>query len=190
MIILIDGYNLLKGVSADSEIDERARRTFLKILSTYAHKKNHKLIVVFDAGLYEWTSKEKIDGLTVIYSGRFQTADDFIMEYLDTHHTKDILLVSSDNEIGRHASGLEVPLIGSHDFFNLVKDALRQENIVADQEVSVTLKSDSQDLDEIMREGSRHVPTKQEDMQPSAVEASSKKMSRAERKLYTILKKL
>lgn len=190
MIILIDGYNLLKSISPNSTSNDQERRAFLKMLSSYAYRKKHRLIVVFDAGPYEWAYKEKINGVAVVYSGRFQTADEFIMEYLDEHYAKETLLVSSDNEIGRHASDLEVPSIGSQDFFKVIQDVLCDEHSIADQEVSVTLESDTQDLDTIMQEGSRHVPIKQEDLQPSTVKISSKKMSRAEKKLYTILKKL
>lgn len=190
MIILIDGYNVLKRMGPHTEISEHARRAFIKMLGNYAYKKKHELILVFDAGPYEWTYKERVDGLTVVYSGRFQTADEFIMDYLDVHHAKEILLVSSDNEIGRHASGLEVPSIGSEDFFIIIKEALSQEEIVADEDVFVTLDDDIQDLDEIMREGSKQVPIKSDDMRSGIIKDPAREMSRTEKKLYRILKKL
>lgn len=177
-------------MGSHTEISEHARRSFIKMLGNYAYKKKHEIILVFDAGPYEWTYKEKVDGLTVVYSGRFQTADEFIMDYLDAHNAKEILLVSSDNEIGLHASQVEVPSIGSEDFFTITQEALSQEELIADEDVFVTLDDEVQDLDEIMREASRQVPIKSEDMRSSTIKDSAREMTRTEKKLYRILKKL
>jgi predicted RNA-binding protein with PIN domain len=190
MIILIDGYNVLKRMGPNIQVSEYERRAFIKRMGSYAHKKGHEVIVIFDAGPYDWIHKERLDGLTVVYSGQFQTADEFIMQYLDANQAKEILVVSSDNEIGRYASGLEVPSIGSEDFLRLINDALLQEELIADEEVSVTLNNTMQDLDEIMREASKQVPIKGEDIRQGRIKNVGREMSRTEKKLYRILKKL
>ena len=192
MIIIIDGYNLIKQLlSTDAYISEKERHQVLKILSEYAQRKKHTLLVVFDGGPYDWPHKERISQVPIVYSGCNDTADDYIMNYLEEHQTKDILLVSSDHEIGLFASDLDIPSIASHDFFGLVQKAIKEPVAIELEGEVVTLSDESNDLDTIMREGSRTVPVKQEDIQPSKLrQRPPKRASKVERKLYQKLKKL
>ncbi len=191
MIILIDGYNVLKQLVPQAAVTDKERRDFITILGKYARRKKHTLILVFDGGPYDWAHKERISHITVIYSGMHETADQLIMHYLDDHQTKDLFLVSSDNELGLFASALEIPSIGSEDFFSLVKQALKGAAPIENNHEPVTLSNDATNLDQIMEEGSKSVPIKPEDVEPSQVRSSSsKRSSKLERKLYQKLKKL
>src|SRR3989338_7567717 len=49
MIIIIDGYNLLRLVHG-SECNDAQRRAFVNFMGRYMKKRLHKLVIVFDAG--------------------------------------------------------------------------------------------------------------------------------------------
>ena len=191
MIIIIDGYNLIRQLlSTSGDITEKERRQFLKVLGVYVERKKHKLIVVFDGGPYDWAHKERVSGMQVVYSGRHDTADDYIMDYIGEHKTKDIFLVSSDHELALFASEQGIPSIASPDFFILVQRVIKQP-IIEDASYVVALSNESNDLDTIMLEGSQTVPIKEEDLKPFGVrQRPPKRASKLDRKLYQKLKKL
>ncbi len=78
MLLLIDGYNVLKYHTADMHISQVQRESFIKKIAEYARIKKHHVIVVFDAGPSRFVSHEKEQGIHVIYSGERKTADDVI----------------------------------------------------------------------------------------------------------------
>src|SRR3990172_4140407 len=192
MILLIDGYNLLKNILTKSTVSEQERKNFLETIGRYAHKKHHKVIIVFDGGPYEWPHKERFMDMDVLYTGFKQSADTFIMHYIEEHQTKDILLVSSDHEINMHASEFEVPSIGSPEFGVILKDFLTTRASEGHVETPLIPYADSNhDLDMIMKEGSKHIPAKESDRGPKGNHARpSKHMSKLEKKLLLILRKL
>src|SRR3970282_2010442 len=102
MIIIIDGYNVIKQLYGEHYVDERQRNRFIHMLSSYGLRKKHKIVVVFDGGSHLWPSQEVVAKVKVIYSGAKETADEVIMNYIDNHLTKELLLVSSDNELGHY----------------------------------------------------------------------------------------
>lgn len=190
MIIVIDGYNLLKSILPAHTVREEERRQFLKVLGEYAKRKNHELIVVFDGGPYEWPSKEIVAGMKVVYSGRRKTADDVIRDYLDDYKTKEVLLVSSDNALGLNASRYEIPYIASADFYLLLKEALR-EPLVAREPVVMVSDKQSIDLDTLMHEAGANAAFKQDDLNHiSSRQRASRQSSKMERILLQRLKKL
>jgi predicted RNA-binding protein with PIN domain len=88
MIIVIDGYNVLKQLSLGRHISEQERRQFVHMLSSYRNRKKHSIMLFFDGGPSTWPSKEVIAKVTVIYSGAKKTADAVIMKYMKEHSTK------------------------------------------------------------------------------------------------------
>ena len=75
MIILIDGYNLLKQVFPHirGKLDAQ-RKFFVQQLGFYKHKKAKDIkdiIVVFDGGQLSHATREVWDGIVVIFSGQF-----------------------------------------------------------------------------------------------------------------------
>ena len=99
MIILVDGYNVLKQIYDGEMISEQQRRSFIKQLAAYKKVRSHKkVIVVFDGGPDQWPSEEKIRGITVVYAGASRSADEYIHSFLKDHRDRaaSMLLVSSD----------------------------------------------------------------------------------------------
>lgn len=194
MIIVIDGYNVLKQLIS-RDVTDAERKQFIAQLGKYARYKKHKIILVFDGGPYEWPHKERISGIKVIYSGIHESADDYIMRYLDDHRSRDLLLVSSDHELNVWSSRLEIPSMDSSDFYGLLQEALRVD--VSDQEALggevVKITDQESELDEIMQEASKVVPIKAEDVVASVKHDRSspaRKQSKKDRKLMKKLKKL
>jgi len=192
MIIVIDGYNVLKHADSDRKIGPQERRQFIQMLSRYHHRKKHTIVLVFDGGPCTWPSKEVIAKVKVIYSGSRKTADTVIMDYIKDHYAKDLLLVSSDNELIRFAEKFEAVSIGSEEFYYLMQEALRSPfEPEVTEDVHVEIDESIEDLDELMQAGSSSVPVKAEDVQHSGKSHSSmRKSSKQERALLKKLQKL
>lgn len=78
MIIIVDGYNVLRGVLDGREASEQARNQFLAQLGRYARRKKHKIILIFDGGSSPMPEKTEQHGINLVYSGYIDTADDLI----------------------------------------------------------------------------------------------------------------
>ncbi len=189
MILVLDGYNLLRHIDPHHEVSEHERTQFLHQLKRYARRKKHKIVVVFDGGPYQWPHKELVNGIKVIYSGARETADEIIMKYLADHKTKDLLLISSDNELNQFASKHDVVSIGSDDFYQLFKEGLQGAG-EREETVAVDLDDAELDLDAVMEQASEVVPRKEEDVTPSKVRLPSPRSSKKDRLLLKKLKKL
>src|SRR5437016_701581 len=113
MIIVIDGYNLLRTVPPYKKtITDTERKQFIAQLGRYGRAKGHKIVVVFDGGPYEWPIKEKqSNNVLLIYSGIHESADDCIRHYLEMHRTQDIVLVTSDRELNNYAAQFSITSI-------------------------------------------------------------------------------
>lgn len=195
MIIIVDAYNLLRALPPHGRtISESERNKFFAEVGRYGRRKGHKMVVVFDGGPYEWTYKERVNGVHVVYSGVHETADDYIKGYLDTVRAKDVLLVSSDRELNAWACKLDIPSIGSFQFYQLMQEALRsgefKKDVAEGEAVKITEQKD-EEIDKIMQEASKVVSLKSEDMVRGRQELPRKgKPGKNERKLLKKLKKL
>ncbi len=193
MVIIIDGYNLIKQTVHDRQIDEQERHRFIHLLSRYARRKKHKIVLVFDGGPQTWPSKEVIAGIKVIYSGVKKTADAVIMQYIEDYHTKELLLVSSDNELGHFASKHDIVSIGSEDFYYLLQEAFKapSDDEVVDQQPEIELDDAVQDLDALMERASEVIPQKREDQSHSKQRQTTlQRISKRDRALLKKLHKL
>jgi hypothetical protein len=189
MIIIIDAYNILKQITSETFISDKTRNNFIDSVKWYADKRNHKVILVFDGGPYDWTHREKNGKLvTVVFSGRHESADEFIMHYLHHHSSMDILLVSSDHELGLCASHFNMPSLNALDFYGLLKDCVRSLPFVPFPHEII---AESDDLDTLMEEATEVVPSKEEDFRIPAPRVSGPHTeSKKDKKLWQKLKKL
>jgi predicted RNA-binding protein with PIN domain len=196
MIIVVDAYNLLRSVPPYKKtITDKERARFIARLSSYGRRKGHKIVIVFDGGPHEWPFKEHMKRVTVVYSGIHETADDYIKEYIEAHHAKDLLLVSSDSELNRWADHLHIPSIDSSAFSQLMHQELSTNQEVAEKNSAVTKlhhDNDAFDIDELMMQASKMVPQKSEDIVAGAKRHHVKKeqFNKSEKALLKKLKKL
>ena len=196
MILLIDAYNVIKQAMLKSKISERERERFIKQLGKYHKIKGHKIELVFDGGPFDFPTKEKSDGVYLIYVGAQETADNYIKRYLDEHKSLDILLVSSDRDICRYASRLGIEQIDAKEFYAILQDAIKAG--VSKKEIRHTKAkkisdTENKELDELMQEGSKVLQYKTEDFElgvKSERASKSHKLSKKERKKLKKIKKL
>src|SRR5260221_7699482 len=145
MIIVVDAYNLLRSVPPYKKtITDKERVQFIAHLSAYGRRKGHKVVIVFDGGPHEWPFKEQMKRVTVVYSGIHESADDYIKEYIEAHHMKDLLLVSSDAELNRWADRLNIPSIDSAIFCQLMHQELSSKQLVSGKEHEVVKLGDTE----------------------------------------------
>lgn len=119
--VLVDGYNLLyqfpelrKRLERDLE---GAREVLVSRLSSYAGEKNVEVVVVFDGdGRLEGAS-ERNQNVKVIFSKLPEKADPVIKRLIDEKDRGiDLVVVSSDNEIGSYARLSGVQVVSSQRF--------------------------------------------------------------------------
>jgi predicted RNA-binding protein with PIN domain len=193
MIIVVDAYNLLRSMPPYKKtITDQERKRFIASLGAYGRRKDHKMVIVFDGGQYEWPSKERINTVLVVYSGIRESADDYIKEYLEAQRAKDVLLVSSDSELNRFAASRSIPSIDSSTFYELVQQELGNSggSVQKKPQEVVRLAQDNQpEIDLLMEQASKIVPTKSEDIAKSR-SVKAVKPGKQERVLLKKLKKL
>lgn len=126
MIVLIDGYNLLRHAFAKEKGKLiKQREQFIKQLGYYRNKKeNLQIIIVFDGGLAKHANREVHAGVAVIYSGQNSSADDWILDFVKKNKEKEILLVTLDRELKDKCSNFGVDNISVKDFYNLVQNSI------------------------------------------------------------------
>lgn len=198
MIILIDAYNLIKQVLEVSRVSDDQINKFINELKKYSKKKNHHIVLVFDGGFQSFPIRE-IDGLVeIVYVGYGHSADDFIKDYLEKNHKRDLILVSSDLELKNKAKSLSVEAFDVFEFYNKVKElfepfdsAQGRKKIDYQAQGSLQKISDESDaeLDELMMLDFSAVPLKKEDLQ-FKIKSQAKNIPKKEKKREMILRKL
>jgi len=162
MIIVIDAYNYIKSVAGQTFIDDRTAQQWIDIFKEYVRVRHNPIVLIFDAGPGYYPSTQRHGGVTVMYAGQQQTADDVIKVWLKAHPGADALLVSSDRELCHCADDVRVASVGSYDFYKIFNHVMKQEEQF-EQKVIQTVHKTAQhdgldqfeDLDRIMEEGSR-----------------------------------
>jgi len=195
MIIVIDGYNVIKQAMLKRTISEDERKSFIRQLGKYHKIKGHKIVLVFDGGPFERASKERIHGVYVIYAGSQETADDYIKRYLREHKALDILLVSSDRDICACALRLSIENMDALEFHSLFQDALRanvKQGDVKNKQAIKLSQEENPELDALMQKSTKVIQYKTEDMAGLSGLRASKahKLSKKERKKRKKIKKL
>jgi len=195
MIILIDGYNLLKLIHG-SNISEVQRSAFANLMGRYIKKRNHKVIVVFDAGPCVYPMKEKSHGIQIIYSGEYQSADDIIIKFVQDNSSKEIVVITKDREIISHVTALSKEVIDPLEFYGKVRQAFeaKEQKLLGRDGTLIKLTDYSDDyLDDLMYEVSgMNMPDKdtQEYTVPRHHEPKGQGLSKKERLKLRIIDKL
>jgi len=195
MILVIDGYNVLKQVFLKSMISERERIKFVNQLAKYSKKKGHEVKLVFDGGLLRWPTIEQVGRVSVIYVGAEEIADDYIKRYLADHKFLDILVVSSDQDICNFAKRLNIESIDAKEFYSILLTGLKKNNDqkkVKETKIIKISKQEDEELDKVMEEASKIVDYKAEDFLHSCdmEKIKSKKRSKKDKKKLKQIKKL
>jgi hypothetical protein len=126
--LILDGYNL---IHADPELKkisrsslESARGRLVKRLTGYIEAKNVQLTVVFDGHGGITDVDVEIPGrLQLLYSAAGQSADDVILEILESSsNPREYVVVTSDMaDIGRAAGAMGVSVVPSPEFLSRIE---------------------------------------------------------------------
>lgn len=187
MIILIDGYNILKQRDSGAYIEEGRRNILIRMLGVYQKRRGHLIMLIFDGGTSAWPVKEIKAGIMVIYAGAGKTADDFIKNYIAEHYTEDLFLVSSDRELGVWASKYDTPSMDAIPFYDIVSNKYSSESrikVAQGQAVKITAHEDPV-LDALMLEASKRVVIKLED----GFQEKKRRSGQQESKIARLLRK-
>ncbi len=126
--LIIDGYNLIRQSDTFRRLDarslEQGREALLKRLAAYKKIRNHPITVVFDGwgGVNVESTMQRHQGIQVIYTGKGETADDWIKRRLERMQYGAV--VTSDRDIGRYAERLGIAAIPSRLFERRMEAAL------------------------------------------------------------------
>jgi len=144
MIIVVDGYNLLKHIfPSDKKAFEKQRQSFIRQLAYYKHKKQSEikdLIIVFDAGPERHATREVKSDVVIIFSGQKSTADMWIADYTKRHKGQEIVVVTTDKALSSACQLQGATVVRSAEFYTLVHNCLR-EDIYAKQEIQESGKA-------------------------------------------------
>ncbi len=213
MIILIDGYNLLRHIfPKEKGLLEKQREQLILQLGFYWSKKKDEIkeiIVVFDAGPLRHATREIKAGVAIIFSGQKSSADEWILHYVEKHHNRDVLLVSLDRKLVQSCEEFDIVSMGVDEFYHTLKNFLMREvdgkdrkNVLSSVERYEPIDLYEDDgreqesrsaLDLLMEEASLHVMQKDDDtvsQKHKRKGGTSKKLSKKKRKRYAKIKKL
>lgn len=192
MYLIIDAYNVLKGLFDGAYIDERQRALFIARLGSYARKKGHAVALVFDGGDFSYPVKETVHGIQVYYAGHELTADRFIKRLLkQAPHKDQTLVISTDREVKDAARRLAVKSLSSQEFVEMlrVSDEALAQYTISHAPLVKTSQDDNPELDALLEQATEQMPIKKDD-QGQAAQRQSAQLSKHDRKLQDIKKKL
>lgn len=129
MIILIDGYNLIRQSESlrryERKTLEAGRKALTAKLIEYGRKRNHQITVVFDGIQDGWADegRDREEGINIIYSRHGERADD-VIKRMAAHTMEDIVVVSSDREITSYVKKLGKTSLSSLDFETIMNKVI------------------------------------------------------------------
>jgi predicted RNA-binding protein with PIN domain len=196
MILLIDAYNVLKQNIASDEATQQEKASFIEAVKRYAHLKNIPIELVFDGGPYGLPDSVTVKNVRISHSGSQESADDVIKSLIRGYKGREVLLVSTDRELGRYALLHGVDAIDSADFYHLMQKTLVAEKIShkkGDKGLVKTSENKNAVLDALMAESTLVIKKGPEEGIEEKTEKKffgQKKSSKMERRLEKKVRKL
>ena len=121
MHLIVDGYNIIRQTPRLQFLDamdlQAGREALLELLALYRRRSHHQMTVVFD-GWQQGDLKESRDryqGILVIYSRRGERADEVIKRLLNQERER-ALVVTSDREIQVCAEQVQAAWVSAGQF--------------------------------------------------------------------------
>jgi predicted RNA-binding protein with PIN domain len=192
VIIIVDAYNVLKQVAHDLWISDRERDLFIKMLGSYAKKRGHQILAVFDGGDSERATLERLYGVQVVYSGFHESADQYIKRSIEKYRQYEVLLISSDREIAEWADRHQIESIDSLEFYKIVRQTV-QKNKSGDRTSGPgaikTTESTNEELDQLMSQQSSRAIEKNEMVEQRRI-STNRQVSKKEKQMIKKIKKL
>ena len=200
MIILIDGYNLLRSIfhKVKGKLDKQ-RDQFIKQLGFYKNKKEQikEIIVIFDGGMPNRATREIRHGIVVVFSGQNSNADEWIKDYIEENSNRELMVITMDREIVKKAKNKGAEVVGVIDFYGILQNTLMDdiENSFESDERGIRKYHDRENeaLDLMMEQAmlSGYALVKDDDIyENNKKKGESHKLSKEEQRRISRLKKL
>ncbi len=210
MIILIDGYNLLKQIFPKERggLDQQ-RSQLVRQLGLYKKNKGAditEIILVFDAGPFSRASREIRGGIIVMFSGQKSTADEWIEEYVEAHPSHEIHLITMDRKLREACNRANVHPFGVLEFYTLLQNNIYEQSApeaIIESGLKKYQNNDawipdldedeyaSENVDALMAQTSHKTPKKNElDDRPASKKGNSQKLSKDQRAALKRIEKL
>ena len=211
MILIIDGYNLLKQIfpGVKRTLDKQ-RSAFIQQLAYYKSKKEpqiKEIIVVFDAGPSTHATRTVKSGIIVVFSGIKSTADSWILEFIERNKEKELLIITLDRALRNACQKHNADTLDVYEFYKALQhnllthaeqtfasqDQMFEKYEDIDDEELKNTRIDSRALDLMMEQASIQTPEKlnndaSEDKMPR--KGRSQSLSKKDRRMLQKLKKL
>lgn len=191
MILLIDGYNLLKNMYRTARASPSQIQQFKSQLVRYSKKSKNKLIIVFDGGPDIYPTRETVDGVVMVYSGTKRSADEVIQEYIQQLQGKDVVLISTDRALDAYAHRSGINHIDSADFDRLMQERMQSAHELKRPGSDVPVKTTTTanpELDLAMVQASDDVMIKKEGGRSK--QRQPQQLSKKEKRLHKQVKKI
>jgi predicted RNA-binding protein with PIN domain len=195
MIVLIDGYNVIKQVLGVKRLSHTQRDAFVGELVRYFQQRHIDGKVIFDGGDTSYPFRVQKGSIEIVFSGYKESADDVILRYLDELKGHQVVLVSSDRALRDYAHMLGKESIKADEFYRrYVKSSSAQCHAqhANDHEAHKLSREIFPELDALMQEHSSQMRSKDGDAVHTEKSAriAHQKISKKERRRQRVIKKL
>jgi len=129
MLILIDGYNLIRQSLTLKRYEQKSleagRNALITKLVEYGKKKSHNITVVFDGGQSDFLDegRDREGKINIIYSRWGERADD-VIKRIAAQTAGEVIVVSSDREISSYVTQLGKTPLASPEFEKILNQAI------------------------------------------------------------------
>lgn len=130
MYYILDGYNIIYALGLDSLGLEASRRALLIRLIDFIGSQPLRISVVFDAHSAPGNiSRVRFDAIEVVYTHEKQTADEYIIEFLEfKKHPKSYSVVTDDCGLKSRVQFLGAKIVNCSDFIKFLKKKNKNTN--------------------------------------------------------------
>ena len=171
MIVVIDGYNLLKAIfpkekgRLNNHRDQLIRQLGFYKKQRIDEKSSESrgtgtikdIVIVFDGGRIGRATREIRNGVVVVFSGQKQSADDWIIDYVERNKNRELMLVTRDRELIGKCQRYGVEVLKVLDFYDIMRNRLLEgvgEDIQKSSDDTVrkyeqNFEDDSEEVEEI-----------------------------------------
>ena len=122
MHYLIDGYNLFFRIATEIDPLEKNRTLIIAFINQHIAKTRLTVTVIFDSQTEHaslFPSRHSLSSLEVVYSPKNQTADDYILEYLEARkHPQQFTVITSDKALANKARELHAKTLSIEKFIS------------------------------------------------------------------------
>lgn len=209
MVIIIDGYNLLKQLHPNNKENlEWHKKNLLRELGAYKKMKEgsiSEILVVFDGGGLAHATREIHHGIVMLETGYKRSADDWIIDYVDRYKNQEITIVSMDRQLCLTCEQHGAFSISVFDFAHAVKVLINNADAPSpttpstithrfnssNVETDVALPDAPPNLDELMQAGAKmRIPSKIDAADSSSSSKSPITLSKQDKTLLKKIKKI